>query len=84
VRDQRWKLIRYPLVDQTQLFDLQNDPHELANLAGNPGQAEKIREMTALLQQEMNRYADTFPLQVANPKPAEWTPKTGARKGNLK
>jgi arylsulfatase A-like enzyme len=26
VRDDRWKLIRYPLVDKTQLFDLSRDP----------------------------------------------------------
>lgn len=30
-RDERWKLIRYPYVDRTQLFDLQNDPDETKN-----------------------------------------------------
>ena len=74
VRDQRWKLIRYPLVDQTQLFDLQNDPHELTNLAAKPEHAAKVAEMTALLEKEMANYADTAPLKVANPKPAAWSP----------
>jgi len=74
VRDDRWKLIRYPLVDQTQLFDLQTDPREMNNLAAQPQHAAKVAEMTALLQQEMSRYADVAPLKIANPKPAEWTP----------
>ncbi len=80
VRDDRWKLIRYPLVNMTQLFDLKNDPHELNNLAEKPEHATKIVELTALLQSEMQRYADTAPLQVANPKPAAWTPPKKANK----
>jgi len=80
VRDERWKLIRYPLVDKTQLFDLRADPHELANLAGEPAQAAKLAEMTALLRREMDRYDDKTPLQVANPQPAEWTPPAKSAK----
>lgn len=74
LRDDRWKLIRYPLVDRTQLFDLSNDPLELNNLAGKPEHAAKVAELTALLQKEMTAHADTTPLTVANPQPAEWTP----------
>ena len=71
IRDDRWKLIRYPLVDRTQLFDLQADPLELNNLADEPEHAAKIAELTTLLTKEMASYADTFPLTVANSKPAE-------------
>ena len=74
VRDDRWKLIRYPLVNKTQLFDLRADPHEMSNLADNPEHAAKVAEMTARLQQEMSHYADPGPLEVANPRPAAWTP----------
>ena len=74
IRDDRWKLIRYPLIDKTQLFDLQADPHEMTDLAGKPESAEKIKELTALLEKTRKEYGDTAPLQVANPKPAEWTP----------
>lgn len=74
VRDDRWKLMRYPLVDKTQLFDLKNDPRELNNLAEKPEHAAKVAEMTALLQQEMKRYGDVAPLKVADVKPAAWTP----------
>jgi arylsulfatase A-like enzyme len=74
VRDDRWKLIRYPLVDRTQLFDLQSDPHELHNLAAQPEHAAKVAELMALLVQEQKRYGDTAPLQVADPQPAVWMP----------
>ena len=74
IRDDRWKLIRYPLVDRTQFFDLSNDPHELTNLADKPEHAAKVKEMTALLTKEMTSHADSFPLTVAKPNPAEWSP----------
>jgi arylsulfatase A-like enzyme len=81
----RWKLIRYPQVDRTQLFDLQADPHELANLADQPGHAAKVSELTALLEREMQRSGDPATLKVANPKPAEWTPpKPGAGEGKAR
>jgi len=74
IRDEQWKLIRYPLVDRTQLFDLTKDPHELENLADRPEQAARIATMMALLQQEMTAHSDKTPLAVGNPQPAGWTP----------
>jgi arylsulfatase A-like enzyme len=80
IRDDRWKLIRYPLVDRTQLFDLNADPHELTNLADKPEHKAKIEELTALLQKEMTDHADPIPLTVASPAPAEWSPKNADNK----
>ena len=74
IRTDRWKLIRYPQVNETQLFDLQQDPHELKNLAGKPEYAEKVKEMMAMLAQAQKDCDDQCPLTVANPKPAQWTP----------
>jgi arylsulfatase A-like enzyme len=74
IRDDRWKLIRYPLIDKTQLFDLQADPHEMNDLAGKPDSEGKIKELTALLEKTRQEYGDNAPLQVANPAPSAWTP----------
>ncbi|MEI9895310.1 MAG: hypothetical protein WDN28_15835 [Chthoniobacter sp.] len=38
ISNDRWKLIRYPLIDKTQLFDLAQDAHEETDLAGPPGE----------------------------------------------
>jgi arylsulfatase A-like enzyme len=73
-RDNQWKLIRYPQVDRTQLFDLKSDPHELKDLAGRPEHAARIATMTAALAAEMKRLGDVVPLSVPNPKPAAWVP----------
>ncbi|MFN0084787.1 MAG: sulfatase-like hydrolase/transferase [Blastocatellia bacterium] len=76
-RDERWKLIRYPQVNVTQLFDLRTDPFELRNLAGDPAQAQRVAQMTAKLQQQQQRLGDTLPLTVTSPQPAAFTPPAG-------
>lgn len=78
IRDARWKLIRYPLVDQTQLFDLERDPHERRNLAGRQDQAARVKELETRLAAEMQRYGDNTPLHVPQPRPARWTPPAPA------
>ena len=65
-----WKLIEYEAPDrkvqQTQLFNLADNPHELLpehgkpNLATDPAQAEKLKEMRELLLAEMRRLNDPF------------------------
>jgi arylsulfatase A-like enzyme len=74
VRDDRWKLIRYPQVDRTQLFDLRTDPQETTNLADRPEQATRVVALLALLATEQRQHGDTAPLRVTRPKPAEWAP----------
>ena len=71
VRRGQWKLIRYPEVNKTQLFDLAADPRETKDLAGDPAHAARIKELMALLAAEQKRFGDTLPLEVANPQPAE-------------
>lgn len=71
--DGRWKLIRYPRIDRTQLFDLTNDPHETTNLADKPDYAAKIAELTTSLANEMKAMGDKAALRIANPEPAAWT-----------
>lgn len=74
VRDERWKLIRYPLVHKTQLFDLRTDPWEINNLADHPEQAAKVVELLALLARKQVESGDTAPLTVEPPQPAAWSP----------
>jgi len=71
VRDEQWKLIRYPQINHTQLFDLQNDPYELHNLAGEAAQAGRVEKMLKLLRKCQQQVGDDLPLTVANPKPKE-------------
>ena len=49
VRDDRWKLIVYPQINKTQLFDLKDDPAETKDLADDPAHAADVARMTALL-----------------------------------
>ncbi len=74
VRDNRYKLLRYPQVNVTQLFDLQEDPDERQNLAADPQQAERIRSLTAELTRWQKSLGDTAPLLVENPANPRWDP----------
>jgi len=71
VRDERYKLIRYPQINYMQLFDLQNDPHEMRNLADEPAQAGRIQQLTELLKQWQQKVGDSQPLSVDKPQPKE-------------
>jgi arylsulfatase A-like enzyme len=75
IRDERYKLLRYPQVNVTQLFDLEADPHELHNLADDAAQAERIRQLTARLSAWQEELGDKQPLVVENPKSPEWDPQ---------
>jgi arylsulfatase A-like enzyme len=70
--DGRWKLIRYPHVDRTQLFDLQSDPFEAKDLSADPAQAERIKAMLEKLGAEMKADGDNDPLTAAKILPADW------------
>ncbi|MED5376672.1 MAG: sulfatase-like hydrolase/transferase [Acidobacteriota bacterium] len=70
VRDDRYKLIRYPQIDHTQLFDLQADPDELHNLANDEVYSERIDYLTALLRNWQHQLGDTQALTVPSPEPA--------------
>ena len=74
ISDDKWKLIRYPLIGKTQLFDLENDAHEEHDLAAKPGFAAKIAELMAKLAELQRQVDDPHPLTVPDPKPAEWSP----------
>jgi arylsulfatase A-like enzyme len=58
VRDDRWKLIVYPRISKTQLFDLHRDPEETDDLAADPRHAGQVRRLTALLKDWQQKVGD--------------------------
>ena len=75
IRDNRWKLIRYPQINLTQLFDLQADPNELNNLSDRPNHSRKVNELMALLKRAQNKFDDPCPLTSATPREPAWSPE---------
>ncbi|HIG05664.1 MAG TPA: DUF4976 domain-containing protein, partial [Planctomycetes bacterium] len=58
----RWKLIHYPAIGRTQLFDLQDDPQETTDLSDHPDHQETRLDL--LLQLEAERVAAADPLKT--------------------
>ena len=94
VKQGDWKLIRYEApdrrVNETQLFNLAENPDELLpehgkpNLAKDPGHAAKLKEMQALLLAEMRRLDDPYrfsdqPADDLPPPPAGAKAKKGKK-----
>jgi arylsulfatase A-like enzyme len=69
VRDDRWKLIVYTQINKTQLFDLQADPAETKDLAGDKKHAAEIDRLTGLLKDWQQKLGDTQPLTTDKPQP---------------
>ena len=62
MRTDRWKLIRYPKIHKTQLFDLKNDPDELKDLSKDPAQANRVEDLMKLLANWQKETGDKAPL----------------------
>lgn len=50
--------------DPDQLFDLENDPHEQNNLAGDPAYADQLKIMHAKLQKYLDRFDHPFDMTI--------------------
>ena len=53
IREQRYKLIYYPVGNHLQLFDIEDDPDEMVDLAGDPAHSNALGHLIGLLQKEM-------------------------------
>jgi arylsulfatase A-like enzyme len=84
VRDERWKLIRYPQINLVQLFDLHVDPDEKHSLADDPAQRSCIEHLTELMRDWQHWMGDPLPLTFKNPRSRTFTPPTGAELEELK
>jgi arylsulfatase A-like enzyme len=67
VRTLDYKLIYYPMIGRTQLFDMRNDPDELHDLSEDPAQAERI----AAMMQELERWKDLVGDPQTNEEPRQ-------------
>ena len=75
IRDERWKLIRYPMINLTQLFDLSADPIEMNNLAETPEYVGKVEQLLALMKKAQKEFDDPCPLTSTNPADPAWSPE---------
>jgi arylsulfatase A-like enzyme len=66
VRTEDYKLIRYPHLDQIQLFDMKNDPWEMNNLADDPTHKKTIQELNKKLLALQKQVGDEFVLKPLN------------------
>ena len=73
VSNRKWKLHVYPKINHRLLFNLAEDPHELNNLAKDPGHQSQLQEMESLMGQWREKLDDPYPLSVD--KPGNMTPK---------
>ncbi|MBX6312007.1 MAG: sulfatase-like hydrolase/transferase [Isosphaeraceae bacterium] len=71
VRQGDWKLIRYPQINKTQLFNLKDDPGETKDLADDPRYADRVRGLMALLEEQQRVFNDHQALTSEHPQPAE-------------
>ncbi len=53
IREERWKLIYYPVGNHFQLFDIETDPHEMSDLASDPAHAGTLADLKSRLIQEL-------------------------------
>jgi len=60
VCDGRYKLIYYPKIDKTRLYDLEQDPLEMNDLAAKPEYQNKIAELKMKLKQLQQQTGDTL------------------------
>jgi arylsulfatase A-like enzyme len=72
--DGRFKIMQYPQINRTQLFDLEADPEENSDIAAK--HPDKVKELMAKLALEQTILGDTDPLTSENPKPGDVTAET--------
>ena len=65
VRTDKYKLILYPEAKKVQLFDLENDPWEMKNLAADSAHAATISELFGKLKKWQQTVHDTMTLDPA-------------------
>lgn len=79
VRDDEWKLIRYPNRDYTQLFNLKKDPMEMENLSGKAEYRQKEESLKKLLIHWQQQTGDTAAYTAKTILPLQYDPTKAER-----
>lgn len=80
LRDGRFKLVVYPQIGREQLFDLERDPLDLADLSREPAHARTKARLRRRMEEQHAALGDPEPLSVAKPRPPEFDPRSVERK----
>lgn len=67
VTHEGWKLILYPTIGKTRLYDLRNDPAEMHDLSGDPAQQARQRRLFAKFLELQRATRDTLDCVAAFP-----------------
>jgi arylsulfatase A-like enzyme len=71
VRDERWKLICYPKIGYSQLFDLENDPDEARSVYDDPANAPHVTRLLGLMRDWQAKVGDTLKVNTTSQTPAK-------------
>ncbi|MCA9163995.1 MAG: sulfatase-like hydrolase/transferase [Planctomycetales bacterium] len=67
-----WKLIRYPHINRTQLFNLAADPDEMHDLSAAAEHQSRVEQLMAKLAEAQRQYGDSAPLTSQKPRSGEF------------
>ncbi|WP_339728711.1 sulfatase-like hydrolase/transferase [uncultured Gimesia sp.] len=84
IRDDRWKLITYPQINKSQLFDLENDPAETKNLFGLSACRSHSDRLVSAMKDWQKKVGDTSPLVSDSPQDATFKAPTPEELKKLK
>ena len=82
--DGRWKLMRFPKIGVTRLYDWSVDPRETLDLAADPAQAGRIDRMTARLKALQRELGDDLDLDAPPTDDPAFVPPTAAELEELR
>ena len=77
IAKERHKLMYFYEFDEYEMYDLETDPDELVNLAGNPEHAEMLAQLRKELMDLRDHFEDTTDI---TPKPEAWRTKVRDRR----
>lgn len=66
IRVGNWKLMWFPEIDKFSLYDLQNDPDEIDNLAYEAKYRKKVQSLFQKLKKELEKFGDPYKLEKDN------------------